>query len=94
MTDTRLSDEQITAQLTGSHWRREGEAIIRELELTDFAAAIAAVNRVAAVAEERNHHPDILVHGWNTLRLTVSTHSAGGLTAADFELAAALDAVL
>jgi 4a-hydroxytetrahydrobiopterin dehydratase len=52
------------------------------------------VNRVAALAEAHNHHPDILVHDWNTLRLTLSTHSAGGLTAADFDLAAELDRAL
>jgi 4a-hydroxytetrahydrobiopterin dehydratase len=91
MTDERLSEEQITHELEGSRWRRDGESIVRDLELADFAAVIAAVNRVAAVAEELNHHPDILVHGWNQLRLTVSTHSAGGLTAADFTLAERFD---
>jgi 4a-hydroxytetrahydrobiopterin dehydratase len=94
MTDTRLSDAEIDARLTGSHWQREGEEISRELELESFTAAIAAVNRVAALAEAHNHHPDILVHDWNTLRLTLSTHSAGGLTAADFDLAAELDRAL
>ncbi len=94
MTDTRLSDEEIAAQLTSSHWQREGEAIVAEFELENFAAVIAAVNRIAAVAEERNHHPDILVHDWNKLRLTLSTHSAGGLTAADFELAARVDGLV
>ena len=54
----------------------------------DFAAAIAFVNRVAELAEAANHHPDILVHGWNKVRLTLSTHSEGGLTDADFALAA------
>jgi 4a-hydroxytetrahydrobiopterin dehydratase len=94
MTETLLSDDQIATKLSGSPWQRDGDAIVRELELEDFSAAIAAVNRVAAVAEERNHHPDILVHGWNKLRLTVSTHSAGGLTAADFELAERFDGLL
>jgi 4a-hydroxytetrahydrobiopterin dehydratase len=72
-------------------WRREGDAIERDLKLPDFGAAIAFVNAVAAASEAANHHPDILVHGWNTVRLTLSTHSAGGLTAADLELAATLD---
>ena len=44
------------------------------------------MNRVAAVAEERNHHPDILLHSWNKVRLSVTKHSAGGLTQADFDL--------
>jgi 4a-hydroxytetrahydrobiopterin dehydratase len=93
-TDIHLSDADIDARLAGSPWRREEATIIRELELEDFATAIAAVNRVAAVAEAANHHPDILVHGWNRLRLTLSTHSAGGLTQADVDMAAQLDAVL
>ena len=50
---------------------------MRELKLADFAAAIAFVDRVAELAEAANHHPDILVHGWNKVRLTLSTHSAG-----------------
>jgi len=72
-------------------WRREGQAIVRDLELPSFALAIAFVNAVAGAAEAADHHPDILVHGWNKVRLTLSTHSAGGLTAADVALAATLD---
>ena len=45
------------------------------------------VNRVADAAEQANHHPDILVHGWNQVRLTLSTHSEGGITQADLDLA-------
>ena len=66
---------------------------MRELKFDDFAAAIAFVDRLAVAAEAANHHPDILVHGWNKVRLTLSTHSAGGLTAADFALASELDAL-
>jgi 4a-hydroxytetrahydrobiopterin dehydratase len=86
-----LSDAQIERNLEGSQWRREGQAIVRDLQLADFAAAIELVDRVAAAAEAANHHPDILVHGWNKLRLTLSTHSEGGLTEADFALAGRLD---
>ena len=64
---------------------------MRDWQFDDFAAAIAFVDRVAEAAEEANHHPDILVHGWNKVRLTLSTHSEGGLTEADFALAAGLD---
>ncbi len=94
MTEQPLSDEDIAGQLPGSRWRHEDGAIIADFELENFAAAIAAVNRIAAVAEERNHHPDILVHGWNQLTLTLSTHSVGGVTAADLDLAVRLDTVL
>ncbi|HXB65065.1 MAG TPA: 4a-hydroxytetrahydrobiopterin dehydratase [Solirubrobacteraceae bacterium] len=88
-----LSEEQISKRLTGSEWAREGDAIVRERKLADFAQAIAFVDEVAALAEEANHHPDILVHGWNRVRLTLSTHSAGGLTEADFALARQIDAL-
>jgi 4a-hydroxytetrahydrobiopterin dehydratase len=62
-------------------------------EFKDFAEAMAFVNRVAEVAEERNHHPDILVHGWNKVRLTLSAYSEGGLTDADHALARRIDEV-
>jgi 4a-hydroxytetrahydrobiopterin dehydratase len=88
-----LSDAQIEQHLEGAEWRREGAEIVRELTLADFAAAIAFVDAVAEAAEAANHHPDILLHGWNKVRLTLSTHSDGGLTDADFALAAQIDAL-
>ena len=72
-------------------WRQAGESLIRDYEFKDFAEAMAFVNRVAELAERRNHHPDILVHGWNRVRLTLSTHSAGAITEADHALAAEID---
>ena len=88
-----LSDEQVTSGLEGTEWRREGDAIVRDRRFADFGAAIAFVERVAEVAESANHHPDILVHGWNKVRLTLSTHSEGGITAADLALAEQLDGI-
>ena len=75
----------------GKDWRPEGDALVRDFKFKDFAEAMAFVNRVAEIAEQRNHHPDILVHGWNKVRLTLSTHSEGGLTEADFKMAARID---
>jgi len=72
-------------------WREESEQLVRDFEFSNFAAAMAFVNRVADVAEEANHHPDILVHGWNKVRLTLSTHSAGRVTDNDHALAARID---
>jgi 4a-hydroxytetrahydrobiopterin dehydratase len=86
-----LSDAEIEQRLEGSQWRREGETIVRDYSLADFVSAIELVDRVADEAEAVNHHPDILVHGWNKVRLTLSTHSAGGLTDADFALAERID---
>jgi 4a-hydroxytetrahydrobiopterin dehydratase len=87
----RLSDEQIASRLDGSDWDREGEEIVREWKFEDFAAAIAFVNRVADAAEAANHHPDILLHGWNKVRLALTNHSDGGLTAVDFDMAGQFD---
>jgi 4a-hydroxytetrahydrobiopterin dehydratase len=90
---TLLSDQEIQQRLADSEWQRDAQVIVREWILTDFDAAIAFVNRVAELAQAADHHPDILVHGWNKVRLELSTHSAGGLTAADFALAAQIDAL-
>jgi 4a-hydroxytetrahydrobiopterin dehydratase len=87
-----LSDSELADRLAERpEWATADGAIARELTFPDFAAAIAFVDRVAELAEAANHHPDILVHGWNKVRLTLSTHSQGGLTDADFRLAAEVD---
>ncbi|MDQ6819775.1 MAG: 4a-hydroxytetrahydrobiopterin dehydratase [Actinomycetota bacterium] len=86
-----LRDDEISSRLEGLRWTREGEQIVRDLQFADFKEAIAFVNRVADVAEGANHHPDILVHGWNKVRLALTNHSAGGLTEADFKLAHRLE---
>jgi 4a-hydroxytetrahydrobiopterin dehydratase len=87
----RLSDRDIEERLEASQWTREGDEIVREWTFDDFAAAMRFVNRVADVAEEANHHPDILLHGWNKVRLSLTNHSAGGLTQADFDMAKRVD---
>ena len=90
---TRLSDDEIAERLAGGPWRREGDAIVRDLEFADFAAAVAFVNRVAHAAEAADHHPDILVHDYNNVQLTLTNHSEGGVTAADLEMAGTLEAL-
>jgi 4a-hydroxytetrahydrobiopterin dehydratase len=77
--------------MAGGEWQDTGEALQRDLRFKDFAEAMAYVNRVAAVAEEANHHPDILVHGWNKVRLSLYTHSEGRITDADRAMAARID---
>jgi 4a-hydroxytetrahydrobiopterin dehydratase len=88
---TLLSDGDIEARLASGGWQRDGQAIVREWKFEDFGEAIAFVNRVADVAETVNHHPDILLHAWNKVRLELSTHSQGGLTQTDFDVAARID---
>jgi 4a-hydroxytetrahydrobiopterin dehydratase len=86
-----LSDQEIDDRLAASDWRREDQTIAREWTFADFGEAMEFVNRVADVAETFNHHPDLYVHGWNKVRLELSTHSEGGLTQADFDMAARFD---
>ena len=73
-------------------WELSGSAIVRTFTFKDFKEAMAFVNRVADVAEEANHHPDITIQ-WNKVTLTQSTHVAGGLTEHDFRLARRLNAL-
>jgi 4a-hydroxytetrahydrobiopterin dehydratase len=85
-----LDEDAISAGLAGLDWSRAGDAIETVRTFDDFVAAMAWVNRVAELAEARNHHPDIAI-SWNRVTLRLSTHSAGGLTAKDLELAGAID---
>ena len=90
----RLSDAEIDERLTASDWRREGDSIVRDIERDGFNAAMALANAVAEAANAANHHPDILVHGYKHVRLTLSTHSAGGITENDFALAGMIDGLI
>ena len=88
-----LNDEEIEVGLASlPAWTRAGGSISRTVELADFKAAMLFTGAVAYMAEKANHHPDILIE-WNKVTLTLSTHSAGGLTAADIALAGHLDAL-
>ncbi len=74
-----LPDQAIDEALTTLQWQREGDELVKTVTRKDFAAALAYVNEVGALAEARNHHPDISI-SWNKVTLRLSTHSAGGLT--------------
>jgi 4a-hydroxytetrahydrobiopterin dehydratase len=88
-----LSDSEIEAGLAGlSGWRLAGKAIEKRFERGDFVGAISFVASLVEPAEAMNHHPDLTV-SWDTVTVTISSHSEGGLTAADFELAAKIDAL-
>ena len=71
-------------------WDRDGEVLVKVVKKKDFAEAMAFVNEVARLAEERQHHPDIAI-SWNTVTLRLWTHTAGGVTDKDLELADAID---
>lgn len=68
-------------------WKYQNDQIGRDYELKNFKEALSFVNKVGVIAEQMDHHPDIFIHGWNKVRITVSTHSAGGVTENDFKLA-------
>jgi len=88
----RLSQKEILEKLKGlSGWRRNRQEISRTYAFSGFIPAMAFANHVADLAERMDHHPDILIQ-YNKVTLTLSTHSAGGLTALDFELAKKIDA--
>ena len=73
-----------------SNWKKRGAEITRTCKFKDFAEAMKFVNQVARAAEKANHHPDIDIR-WNTVTLVLATHSEGGLTQKDFDLAKKID---
>ena len=88
-----LSQSEIDARLAErSGWKQAGEAIEKSFERGDFVGSVEFVAGLVEPAEGMNHHPDLAI-SWDTVTVTISTHSEGGLTAADFELAAKIDAL-
>ncbi|HNE87841.1 MAG TPA: 4a-hydroxytetrahydrobiopterin dehydratase [Actinomycetota bacterium] len=88
-----LTSDEIAAQLPDlTDWAGDTVALRRSVEFADFPTAITAVDRVAEVAEEMSHHPDIDIR-WRTVTFALSTHSAGGVTQLDVELAHRIDAI-
>jgi 4a-hydroxytetrahydrobiopterin dehydratase len=91
-----LGESEIEAALArvDLRWRREGDTIVAEVVCADFAGAVDLVNAIAEQAQRADHHPDILLHDYRHLTVTLSTHAAGGLTHRDFALAQAIDDLL
>ncbi len=88
-----LSDAEIDERLSGlPGWERSGGAIARTFGCGDFVGSTRFVEALVGPAEEMNHHPDLAI-SWDKVTVTISTHSEGGLTAADFELAGKVDAL-
>lgn len=83
-----LSQDEITKNLSNiSGWEQEEKSITKFFQLKDFAKALSFVNKIGAEAEKMDHHPDIFIHSWNKVKITISTHSEGGITKKDFQLA-------
>jgi 4a-hydroxytetrahydrobiopterin dehydratase len=89
-----LDDDGIDRELaTVPAWTRQGDAIVRTTKAESFLAGLDLVVMVGRAAEDVDHHPDIDIR-WRTLTFTLSTHSEGGLTAKDFDLARTIDGLL
>jgi 4a-hydroxytetrahydrobiopterin dehydratase len=88
-----LGNDEIEARLAElDGWERRDAEIVKAFERGDFVGSVKFVEALAAPAEAMGHHPDLEI-SWGTVTVTISTHSEGGLTAADFELAAKIDAL-
>ena len=87
---TLLSMVEVDQAIAGTAWSREGNELVLTVTKTDFADALAYVNDVGTLAEKMSHHPDIDIR-WNAVTLRLSTHSEGGLTERDLELARRID---
>ena len=89
-----LNQNEINAHLSKvESWKYMDNKISKEFELKDFKTALDFVNRVGAEAESMDHHPDILMHSWNKVKISVNTHSEGGVTEKDFKLAEKIEAI-
>ena len=85
---TLLKKEEIKDALSSlDGWKQGEKEITKQFELKDFKSALSFVNQIGEKAEEMDHHPDIFIHSWNKVKITISTHSEGGITNKDVQLA-------
>ena len=83
-----LNEKQINEKLGSIEgWELSGNSIQKEFKLNNFADALGFLVKIGLEAEKMDHHPDMLLHGWNKVKISLSTHSAGGITDNDFKLA-------
>lgn len=87
-----LNENEIHQKLESlSNWTYSDKQISKEFKLNSFKDALGFVNKVGEAAEAMDHHPDILMHSWNKVKISVSTHSEGGVTNKDFQLAGKIE---
>jgi 4a-hydroxytetrahydrobiopterin dehydratase len=90
--ETRLDEAALASLLaSGAGWTRDGDSLTKTFTFKGFKGAVAFVNRIADAANAANHHPDIHLEAYKTVRIVVTTHIAHGLTDADIALAKAID---
>ncbi len=88
-----LSEEKIRQELEDLEgWEQKGNEIVKQFKFKNFVESVGFVNKTAILAEKADHHPDILIE-YNKVNLTLSTHSEGGLTEKDFNLAHEIEKV-
>jgi 4a-hydroxytetrahydrobiopterin dehydratase len=88
-----LSDSEIESRLAELEgWEREDQTIVKTFERADFVGSVKFIDRLVEPAEEMGHHPDLSV-SWDKVRVSLTTHAAGGLTENDFELAKRIEGV-
>jgi 4a-hydroxytetrahydrobiopterin dehydratase len=88
-----LPDDEIESRLSELEgWEREGDVITKTFERGDFVGSVEFVKSLVEPAEGMNHHPDLEL-SWDKVKVSITNHAAGGLTANDFELAAKIDAL-
>jgi len=87
-----LSKEEIEVHLDNLQmWHLKENQIVKELATSNFVSAIGLLNSIAVLSETCNHHPDLMIYGWNKVRITLSTKDKGGLTIKDINLAKQID---
>lgn len=93
MSRKKLSAEELTEKLSEvNSWERRGEKIYKRFNFENFAEALDFINKVGAIAEAHDHHPDI-TFGWGYAEFEITTHDAGGLTQKDFDLAKEIEGI-
>ncbi|MHB1688125.1 MAG: 4a-hydroxytetrahydrobiopterin dehydratase [Ignavibacteriaceae bacterium] len=91
---TVLTNNEIVENLKSlNNWKFSDNKIEKEFELKDFRSALKFANKIGDEAEKMDHHPDILIHSWNKVKIFISTHSAGGVTSNDFNLAKEIERI-
>jgi 4a-hydroxytetrahydrobiopterin dehydratase len=93
-TSTRLSDAEIREKLSNLQgWQLESNALTKEFVLGGFTEATQFVTSIAPIANEMDHHPDVQIYRYKRVKISLSTHSEGGITQNDFDLADKIDAL-
>jgi len=89
--ETRLDEAALAQLLASGAWRREGNAITRTFTFKGFKDAMSFATRIAEAATQANHHPDIHIENYRTVRVVLTTHLTGGISDADVDLARRID---